>query len=181
MKRLDTVPVDYSKLKQALEKKGETVKSAGETMGHSKTFLIHEAEKGNIRRSVSITIEALFGIKPEDYAPDPKPAPEPEKPQVVAEVNTGMNLYDRMALDKASKAIEDLRLTINMHKNQIETLTKVLEQMTEHMAHFDALFGDPMKLYRSIFIPMYNGIRACENDKEAERERKLDGTPKFGR
>ena len=125
---------------------------------------------------------AMPASEPEEQITAEMILPDPEPP-AVKEVNTGMSPYDRLSLDKASKAIEDLRITINMHKNQIEALTKVLEQMTEHMAHFDALFGDPMKLYRSIFIPMYNGIRACENDKEAERERerKLDGTLKTWR
>lgn len=178
MKRSDTLPVDYAKLKRALEKKGETIGTAGNKMGHNKTYLIKETCKGDIRRPVAITVEALFGIKPEDYAPDSKPAPEPEKPQVVAEVNTGMSLYDRMALDKASKAIEDLRITVNTHKNQIGALTEVLAKMTEHMAHFDALFADPMKLYRTIFIPMYNGIRVAEKDVGNEQpERRIDGTP----
>lgn len=111
------------------------------------------------------------------------PTPEPQTPPAVEEVKTGMTIADRISLDKASKAIQDLQLTVTFQTNQIKALTEVLARMTEHMAHFDALFGDPMKLYRSIFIPMYNGIRACENDKEAERERerKLDGTPKTWR
>lgn len=182
---MKTYDFDKDKFKAVLrDKTGLTPKAAALKLGFDGSFFYKDRLNG-IKMPEAMLIEHVLGIKPEEYAPAPKaapaPAPEPEKPQVVAEVNTGMSLYDRMALDKACKAIEDLRITVNTHKNQIGALTEVLAKMTEHMAHFDALFGDPMKLYRSIFIPMYNGIRACENDKEAERERKLDGTPKFGR
>ena len=177
MERKDRIPASYDKLKKALKEKNTGITSASRKMGYDATFLSKELAAGDVRRSIAITIEALFGIKPEDYAPDTKPTSEPEK-QVTTESKPVMSAYDRISLDKASKAIEDLRLTVNEQKNQIKALTDVLERMTEHMAHFDALFGDPMKLYRSIFIPMYNGIRACENDKAAERERKIDGTLK---
>lgn len=181
---METFAFDYNRFKAVLsEKTGLSAMGAAKQLGLDNTIFYKGKTRG-LSKSTALLVEHVLGIKPEEYAPAPEaataPAPEPE-PHAVKEVNTGMSPYDRLSLDKASKAIEDLRITINMHKNQIETLTKVLEQMTEHMAHFDALFGDPMKLYRSIFIPMYNGIRACENDKEAERERKLDGTPKFGR
>ena len=182
---METFAFDKDKFNAVLrEKTGLSPKAAALKLGYDGTFFYKDRVNG-IKKPEAMLIEHVLGIKPEEYAPAtkaaPAPAPEPEKPQVVAEVNASMSPYDRLSLDKASKAIEDLRITVNMHKNQIEALTGVLARMTEHMAHFDALFGDPMKLYRSIFIPMYNGIRACENDKEAERERKLDGTPKFGR
>ena len=181
---MKTYDFDKDKFKAVLrDKTGLTPKAAALKLGFDGSFFYKDRLNG-IKMPEAMLIEHVLGIKPEEYAPAPKAAPalapEPEPP-AVKEVNTGMTIADRISLDKASKAIEDLRITINMLKNQIETLTEVLARMTEHMAHFDALFGDPMKLYRSIFIPMYNGIRACENDKEAERERKIDGTPKFGR
>ena len=161
---MKTYDFDKDKFKAVLrDKTGLTPKAAALKLGFDGSFFYKDRLNG-IKMPEAMLIEHVLGIKPEEYEPAPKAAPAPapklETP-AVKEVNTGMSPYDRLSLDKASKAIEDLRITINMHKNQIETLTKVLEQMTEHMAHFDALFGDPMKLYRSIFIPMYNGIRAC--------------------
>ena len=122
-------------------------------------------------------LKALTGIAPEDYAPDEPEPPKPEPVTATLNVKECMSLADRLSLDKASTAIEQLKHAVNDQRLQIRELTGVISRVADDMDKIVRLLEDPMKMYRTIFIPMHNGIRAVEKD-EQKPERRIDGTLK---
>lgn len=177
------VIIDKEKLYKTLKKRGLKPAEASVEMGHDQAYLAKYASSGYLTRATAVQLKAMWGISAEDISPDPEPEPDqisvlPEKP---APASALFSMADRLTLDKAIAEIEGLKLAVSAHRQTIDSLNETLRKIAEHMAHFDALISDPMKLYRTIFIPMYNGIRVAEKDSAAqpvtEVKRRIDGTP----
>lgn len=179
MYKVKRVPVDYSKMCKCFGAKGISMGDAGVKMGHNASFLSHVGNTGFIRLPHAIQIESMFGIKPEEYAPDPEPTNAIEQPAPA--VQPMLSLTDKLALDKITEAITTLKYGVNDQRNEIKALTEAVTHLANGLDAILKVFGDPMQLYRTIFIPMYNGIKAAEIDHQEEQakqaRRRIDGTP----
>lgn len=183
MYKVKRVPVDYSKMCKCFGAKGISMGDAGVKMGHNASFLSHVGNTGFIRLPHAIQIESMFGIKPEEYAPDPEP-PKAKlniTPAAVSAAQPMFTLTDKLALDKITEAITTLKYGVNDQRNEIKALTEAVTHLANGLDAILKVFGDPMQLYRTIFIPMYNGIKAAEIDHQEEQakqaQRRIDGTP----
>lgn len=65
-----TVPVDRENLRRALYKRGLNAQSVSKGMGHAAQYLSNACSYGQISLSGAKTLEALYNVKPEEYAPD---------------------------------------------------------------------------------------------------------------
>ena len=175
----ENVPVDYSKMVKCFKQKGISVSDAGVRMGYNASFIPHIKAMGYISRPHAIQIESMFGIKPDDYAPDPEPTKAIEQPAPA--VQPMLSLTDNLALDKLVEAVTTLKYGVNDQRNEVRALTEAVTHLANGLDAILKVFGDPMKLYRTIFIPMYNGIKAAEIDHQEEQvklaQRRIDGTP----
>lgn len=177
------VLVDYSKLAKCFQQKGISVSDAGMKMGYHSSFIPHIKSAGNISLPHAIQIESMFGIKPDDYAPDPEPPKDELKPApaIVPAAQPLLSLTDKLALDKLVESVTTLKYGVNDQRNEINALTEAVTHLANGLDEILKVFGDPMQLYRTIFIPMYNGIKAAEIDHNVEQveraQRRIDGTP----
>ncbi|MBR0463483.1 MAG: hypothetical protein IJJ23_03765 [Clostridia bacterium] len=168
--------IEPRKLMMAFAAKKLDMSKVSVQMGHDASFLSHCKQQGHIKKPDATLLKALTGIAPEDYAPDEPEPPKPEPVTATLDVKERMSLADRLSLDKASAAIEQLKHAVNDQRLQIRELTGVISRVADDMDKIVKLLDDPMKLYRTIFVPMYNGIRAVEKENEQKPERRIDGT-----
>ena len=179
----ENVPVDYSKMVKCFKQKGISVSDAGVRMGYNASFIPHIKAMGYISRPHAIQIESMFGIKPDDYAPDPEPLKDELKPApaAVPAAQPLLSLTDKLELDKLVESVTTLKYGVNDQRNEIKALTEAVTHLANGLDAILKVFGDPMQLYRTIFIPMYNGIKAAEIDHQEEQvklaQRRIDGTP----
>ena len=68
--------VDGEKLSRILDERGLTQMEVSAAIGYSKNYIDNSIAWGRISKAGSIALEHMFGIKPEDYAPDEKPVVE---------------------------------------------------------------------------------------------------------
>lgn len=68
MKLNNKVEVDRDKLVKALAKRGKTFCSASIEIGHSKNYLNSVTKEGAIAAHAAKALEAIYNIKPEEYA-----------------------------------------------------------------------------------------------------------------
>lgn len=175
------VLVDYSKMVKCFKEKGISVSDVGVKMGYHSSFIPHIKSTEYISLAHAIQIETMFGIKPDDYAPDPEPPKAEIKPTPAIAAQPMLSLTDKLALDKVTEAITTLKYGVNDQRNEIKALTEAVTHLANGLDAILKVFGDPMQLYRTIFIPMYNGIKAAEIDHQVEQveraQRRIDGTP----
>ena len=174
MAKQHSKPVDYTKLKSAIEQRGLTTAEASIKIGRASTYINHVAETQTLTISAIAILQALFGITYEDIKSDePKPEPKSEPVTAELEVKEAMSLADRICLDRLSKTVEDLRLTVN-------SLMLQMKSISDSMAKAVEFVDKPDFLYKALFVPVYNAIKAAEIENAANAEvqkRRIDGTP----
>lgn len=75
MQRKNKVEVDREKLVKALAKRGQSLYTASGEIGHSNNYLNVVSKEGSIAMHAAKALEAIYNIKPEEYAPaDATPA-----------------------------------------------------------------------------------------------------------
>ena len=161
-------PIDYAKLQGLLRAKGLTPAQASLEMGYTETFLVHYNTMKKIRKGHAMQIKAMFGIEPEQYAPDPEPKEAPK-----AEQGAGLTISDRVCLERLAKSVEDMRLTVNALMLQVKGVNDAMSKLSE-------LTDKPDFLYKALFVPVFNAIKAAEIENSAannEVKRRIDGTP----
>ena len=78
MRKFDTVTVDKEKFIAVLEKKGETLLSAGNKIGRAQGYFSKRLSRYNaINTTDAIALEAVLGIKRKDYEQVEKEEPKP--------------------------------------------------------------------------------------------------------
>lgn len=75
------VKVDEEKLKKALAKRGYSRGQASKEMGFSESYLHNTAKTGYLALHAIKSLELMFNIKPEEYAPAEATLAKPEPPQ----------------------------------------------------------------------------------------------------
>lgn len=63
------VAVDREKLNKALAKRGQSFYTASDEIGHSNNYLNTVSKEGSIAMHAAKALEAIYNIKPEEYAP----------------------------------------------------------------------------------------------------------------
>ena len=178
MAKQQSKPVDFLKLRNAIEQRGLKLSNASTKMGRAETYLFHVAETKTLTISAIATIQAMFGvtyedIKPDEPKPEPKPVPKPEPVTAELEVKESMSLADRICLDRLSKTVEDMRLTVNSVMLQLKSISDSMAKAVEFV-------DKPDFMYKALFVPVYNAIKAAEIENAANAEvqkRRIDGTP----
>lgn len=69
MQRKNKVEVDRDKLVKALAKRGQSLYTAPVEIGHSNNYLNVVSKEGSIATHAAKALEAIYNIKPEEYAP----------------------------------------------------------------------------------------------------------------
>lgn len=93
-------PVDGSKFEALLHKRGITKAIASREIGRSDGYFKMTLQRGIIQATAAGLLEAKYGIKPEDYAPDPDPAEQAEEAAFSAEE------LEKIIREAVSEAVE---------------------------------------------------------------------------
>lgn len=75
MQMKNKVEVDREKLNKALAKRGQSLYTASVEIGHSNNYLNTVSKEGSIAMHAAKALEAIYNIKPEEYAPTPATEP----------------------------------------------------------------------------------------------------------
>lgn len=158
------MPVDYGKLVQAFKQRKMTLAEAGRQMGHSDSYLQGVKYEGKLKTGAVKVLESMFGIaydtiKPDEHAENTEPEKVPEQ-----KTEPGVDGAEIKAL---TECVERLTEQLKAHT---EALTCIAGKATT----FETLLADPVKLYKAIFIPMYNALRtaAIDNAKDEKDNRR---------
>lgn len=73
-------PVSGERLNLVFAKRGLTKSEVSERMGYSDSYLTTASSRGEMSTAAAVALEAIYGIKPDEYAPkaEPKTQPKPE-------------------------------------------------------------------------------------------------------
>lgn len=143
-------PVDPEKFEKLAHKRGVTKAMISKEIGRSDSYITTTIARGILQSTAAQLIEAKYGIKPEDYAPDP------EKPEEAAFSAEELEKIVRKAVSEAVElAVKDTiaKMTrqelVNMMRS---TLTTALNDyhnssiMIERMKSGGVLNGGKTKL-----------------------------------
>lgn len=168
MKAKERIPCDYAKLKALFRQREIRITDASKKLGRSESFLTHLNRNPYLTLASAKHIQAVFGIRPEEYAPDLKPKDDPKKPERPA---------------REAQPAADLSDDIKALKQSVDTLCGILkaafEARFEHDQRVEQTLThafEPMTLYKSLFTPIYNAMRTAQNDGPKEPVRRIDGT-----
>ena len=75
MKNTNSIQIDKQKLKAELRKRGSNIAAAGIKIGYSNSAVQNAADRGRMPMSMINLLNAFFGIKESDIAPDPEVNP----------------------------------------------------------------------------------------------------------
>ena len=82
---VNSFPVDPEKFEKLAHKRGVTKSMISKEIGRSDSYIRTSIARGILQSTAAQLIEAKYGIKPDDYAPDPEPAEKPEEAAFSAE------------------------------------------------------------------------------------------------
>lgn len=154
------MPVDYGKLVQAFKQRKRTLAEAGRQMGHSDGYLQGVKYNGRLNTGVVKMLESMFGIaydtiKPDEHAETTEPEKAPEQKA-------------EPSIDCAE--IKALTECVELLTEQLKAHTEAMTRIAESGETFKALLAEPVQLYKAIFIPMYNALRAAAIDNAKDEK-----------
>jgi hypothetical protein len=109
---MQTIPVDYSKLKSEFIGRGITAYDAAMKLGLSRNYFYAMGPKGMISLMVANALKCKYNIAPEDYAPD---SPfnacveyvKSAAPKDSAEANVLYDIMFKAAYDAMKKVLDE--------------------------------------------------------------------------
>lgn len=86
-----TSPVDDAKFREILRKRGLGACAVAKELGRANNYITDSLRLGRFTGPTVAALKAVYGISPEDYAPDPEP---PKKPVATPEeAPTGQKIH----------------------------------------------------------------------------------------
>ncbi len=175
------VPVDIGRFKTVVYKKGfKSIPALSREMGRSDSYLDGQAKKEGFSESTVISLERMFGIKPEDYQleiPIEKGIENDDKNEVVAyarEITRLSNLIRTLKDEIRSDIEEDTRI-INKNLRSImkefglENADKTQFEIFEEVEYGLPIIDTSKKIYRYQCAPCdfwSGGIIATEEERK---------------
>ena len=194
-------PVDYIRLRTALESRGTNIQKASIDLGHADSYLYKVDYIGKLPEIEILGLKSLYGIEYDEIKPLKKRTviadvmePEPvtmERAQdgvidalqrIEAKLPTtpAMNVYDKRALENATKATDRLATLTNAQSQAILALADAIKRIADKADKLEQLLSDPTALYKAVFIPVYSAVK-CADAEQAEQAksavpRRIDGS-----
>lgn len=160
-------PIDGNKLDKELAKRGESAWNVSSEIGFAHTYLSCCKSRGRISQHSMLLLERMYGIKYDDVKPDEsKPERKAEKEKVTQTV---------MALDAGA----DVKALTQAVTQLCAILKASYEAEFEHHQRMEQMLQNalqPETLYKSLFMPVYNAMKAA-GPGVTTNERRIDGTP----
>lgn len=112
MSNVKKIEINAEKFRELMGNIGKTPASAAREMGRGDVYLNRKLRQGYFEKQDVVTIEALFGIKPDDYIKKPETVQKSE--ETTSEIDykkLGMVIFDSVyaAMISADKAIRESR------------------------------------------------------------------------
>lgn len=172
-------PCDYHRLREALENHGTNIQQASAKLGHAESYLYKVDAAGRLNEVEIVGLKALFGIEYDEIKPLPKPKPEP-KPEPAEKPAAVFSIYDKIALDKLTEAINRQATMDNAQTQAILALTESVKRIADKIDKIDAVLSDPQALYKAVFIPVYSAVKCADSERAEQAKndvpRRLDGS-----
>ena len=151
-------PISYDKLAKIFAERKITMSEASRQIGRSDGYLQGLKYTGQTNVGTLKVLETVHGISYDMIKPDEPIAIKPDEPVA----DTTQEPTETMPQMPQDVALAD----------SINHLNDVLVRMTEKLETFDAMLSDPMKLYKAIFVPMYNAMRTAVIDGTTDAQKK---------
>ena len=101
-------PADPEKIRSLMKKRGLTSLEASKEIGYRDDYLYKNAKRGSGYNTVTVNaLKRIFGLNPEDYAPDEVNEPDAETPEINTEFRFDYKLLEETIYRAMKRVMEE--------------------------------------------------------------------------
>ena len=101
-------PADPEKIRSLMKKRGLTSLEASKEIGYRDDYLYKNAKRGSGYNAVTVNaLKRIFGLNPEDYAPDEVNEPDAETPEIKPESGIDYKLLEETIYRAMKRIMEE--------------------------------------------------------------------------